>query len=154
MRPMGEARGMLVRVLGWARRHERTSGALLLGLFVFVYLWPVLVGGDVLSPRAMLFEFAPWASAAPPDYPKLTNFLLGDVTMAHYPWNTLARDFIHHGTFPAWSQHAYAGIPFFANPQTVVLSPFSLPMWLLPLDAGIGIAAALKLWVAAFGIYL
>jgi hypothetical protein len=138
----------------WLAAHERTSAALLFAGFVLVYLWPVLIGGNVLSPRSVLFQFAPWANSAPTRWEYQTNFILGDVPMSIYPFHVLAREFIHHGTFPAWGQHAYAGVPFFANPQTLILSPFALPIWILPLEFGIGFSAALKLWVAAFGMYL
>src|SRR5262249_13131262 len=57
-------------------------------------------------------------------------------------------------TFPAWNPHAYTGTPLFANLEIAWLSPFSLPLWILPLNYGLGVAAALKLWVAGFGTYL
>ncbi|MFL5816870.1 MAG: YfhO family protein [Conexibacter sp.] len=134
--------------------HEHAGAALLLALLVLVYLWPVLIGGDVLSPRGVLFEYPPWASTAPADWPQWTNFLLGDVPMSHYPFHVMARRLLHEGVFPSWSQHAYAGVPFFANPQTLILSPFALPIWILPLELGISVSAALKLWIAGFGTYL
>jgi membrane protein YfhO len=140
--------------LQWSIAHQHVSAALVFALFVFVYLAPVLVGGDVLSPGGALYQFPPWAASQPPDLANYVNFILGDVPMSHYPLNVLARDFVHDGVFPAWSNHAYAGGPFFANPQTVLLSPFSLPMWIFSVDYGIAVAGALKLWFAAFGTYL
>ena len=41
-----------------------------------------------------------------------------------------------------------------SNPQTGLFSLFSLPLWILPLNYGIGVGAALKLWAAGFGSYL
>lgn len=46
------------------------------------------------------------------------------------------------------------GTPFFANAITSLLSPFTLPMLVLPIKLGLGVAGALKLWAAAFGTYL
>lgn len=140
--------------LRWLIAHQHVSASAAFGLLVFLYLAPVLVGGDVLSPAAALYQFPPWRSAAPDGIGTSINFILGDVPMSHYPLNVLAREFIYDGVVPLWSQHAYAGVPFFANPQTVLLSPFSLPMWILPLDYGVGVMGAVKLWCAAFGTYL
>lgn len=140
--------------LRWLAAHQRAAAALLFGLFVLAYLWPVLLAGDVLSPRSVLFQYPPWAAGAPAGWERTTNFILGDVPMSHYPFHQLVRDLLHSGTFPAWSQHAYGGVPLFANPQTLILSPFALPIWILPLELGIGVSAALKLWMAAFGTYL
>jgi hypothetical protein len=136
------------------RTRERTSAALLFAAVVLVYLWPVLIGGDVLSPRGTLFEYAPWTASAPLGWERHANFILGDVPMSYYPLNAIARALIHRGALPLWSQHAYAGTPYFTDPQTALFTPFNLPLWILSLDVGIGISAALKLWVAAFGTFL
>jgi hypothetical protein len=141
----------------WLRvfaEHQHASAALLFALLVLAYLWPVLLGGKALSPIAMLYGQIPWAVHQPRDLANYLNPLLSDVAVGHYPWNFYARQLIHDGTFPAWNPHIFAGVPFFANPQTVLASPFSLPIWALPLNYGIGVSAALKLWAAAFGTYL
>lgn len=153
-RERSPASARLAGAADWLRSHEHVAAGLLLGLLTLVYLWPVLIGGNVLSPRAILFSYAPWRAAAAADWPERTNWILGDIVMSHYPFHLMVRDMLHDGVFPAWSQHAYAGVPFFANPQTLVLSPFALPIWILPLEFGIGLSAALKLWVAGFGTYL
>jgi hypothetical protein len=135
-------------------QQESLLAAALFALFVLAYLWPALLGGKMLSPLASLYGSVPWQGVQPPDLHDYLNPLLADVPTADYPWRLLARDLIREGTFPAWNPHVFAGIPFFANPQTMVLSPFSLPLWLLPLHYAVGLAAALMLWTAAFGTYL
>ncbi len=134
--------------------HPHATAAFLLALPVLAYLWPVLLGGETLSPVSALFGQIPWAAYQPKDIGTYVNPLLSDVAVGHYPWNVYARQLIHEGTFPAWDPHVFAGTPFFSNPQTVLLSPFSLPIWVLPLNYGIGVSAATKLWAAAFGTYL
>jgi hypothetical protein len=136
------------------RVHEHRSAALLLALVVLVYLWPALVEGHLLSPTALLYLQAPWEAVAPPDVGRWLNPDLGDVPFAYYAWDVLARRLIHAGTFPAWNPHAFGGTPLWANSQIAWLSPFSLPLWILPLNYGLGVAAALKLWAAGFGTYL
>jgi membrane protein YfhO len=135
-----------------ARPH--LAAALLFALLVLAYLWPVLVGGSMLGPLADLYGSAPFVAQTPRDAAHYVNPLLTDVPLAHYPWHFFARQQVHAGTFPAWNPHVLGGVPFFANPQMMLLTPFSLPFWLLPLNMGMGWSAALMLWTAAFGTYL
>jgi hypothetical protein len=136
--------------------HPHRTAAVAMGLLVFAYLWPVLIGGDVLSPASLLYNLHPWTGSTPvpKDIHSYFNENLVDVPMAIYPWRFFARAMIHHGTFPAWNPHVFAGAPFFSNPANGLLSPFSLPLWILPLNYGIGVGAALKLWAAGFGCHL
>lgn len=134
--------------------HPNLAAALLLALFVLVYLWPALVRGELLSPIGVLYEFAPWQRLAPHDLASFSNSLLTDVPMADYPWRFLVRELLREGTFPSWNPYVFGGIPLWSNPQTGLFSLFSLPLWLLPLNYGIGVGAALKLWAAGFGSYL
>ena len=134
--------------------HEHRTAAGLLALLVLVYLWPALVGGGLLAPIAVMYQVAPWQSLAPADLSQYLNPGLTDVPLSYYPWDVLARELIHAGTFPAWNPYALAGTPFFANPEVGWLSPFNVPLWVLPLNYALGVVAALKLWVAGFGAYL
>jgi uncharacterized membrane protein YvlD (DUF360 family) len=134
--------------------HPDLTAAGLLGLLVLVYLWPALSGAGVLAPTALLHDATPWTAGATSRVQRYINTELGDVPISYYPWDVLARQFIHAGTFPAWNPHALAGTPLFANFEIAWLSPFSLPLWILPLNYGLGVAAALKLWMAGFGTYL
>jgi len=136
------------------RAHEHRSAALLLGLVVLVYLWPALVQGQVLSPTALVYLQAPFHALAPAGVERWLNPDLGDVPYSYYAWDVLARRLIHAGTFPSWNPYAFGGTPLWANSQIAWLSPFSLPLWILPLNYGLGVAAALKLWFAGFGTYL
>jgi len=47
--------------------HPTLSAALLLALVVLVYLWPVLLGGRVFSPDAVLYKLPPWQPYQPAD---------------------------------------------------------------------------------------
>ncbi|HEX5146003.1 MAG TPA: hypothetical protein VFV85_03200 [Conexibacter sp.] len=134
--------------------HQHRTAAALFALLVLVYLWPALVGGGVLAPLALLYQVPPWTGSHPADIASYFNPGLLDVTLSYYPWDVLARELIRSGTFPAWNPHALAGTPFFANPEVGWLSPFNVPMWILPLNYALGLVAALKLWVAGFGGYL
>ncbi len=134
--------------------HPTLSAALLLALLVLVYLWPVLLGGKVFSPDAVLYKLAPWQPYQPDDVLSYENYLQADVPLVAHPWHELTRQLLHAGTFPAWNPHVLTGIPFISSPQTGLFSPFSLPLWILPYTYAFGVTAALKLWAAAFGAYL
>jgi hypothetical protein len=134
--------------------HPSLAAALLFGLFVLVYLWPALVQGELLSPTSLLYGRTPWTPFVPGDIHNYLNGLLSDVPTADYPWRFLIRQLLHEGTFPSWNPYVFGGIPLWSNPQTGLFSVFSLPLWILPLNYGIGVGAALKLWAAAFGSYL
>ncbi len=150
-RPLAARTGRVVRTLS---AHQHRTAAALFALLVLAYLWPVLVGGGMLAPTSVLFTLPPWQGLAPHDLAHYYNQGLGDVPLSYYPWDVLARQMIHAGTFPAWNTHALAGTPFFGNAEVAWASPFSLPLWILPLDYGLGVAAAIKLWLAGFGTYL
>jgi hypothetical protein len=135
-----------------ARQH--LAAALILFAVVLVELWPALIEGRLLSPTSLLYNVAPWHGYTPKSVSNYYNDLLVDVPASYYPWDFLARSLIHRGVFPAWNPYALAGTPFFANPQVAWFSPFSLPLWILPLNYAFGVAAALKLWMAGFGTYL
>ncbi|MFL5818521.1 MAG: hypothetical protein ACJ76L_13090 [Conexibacter sp.] len=134
--------------------HPSLSAALLLGLLVLVYLWPALVQGELLSPTSFLYGTTPYTPFIPDDVGSYLNTLLSDVPTADYPWRFLIRQMLHEGSFPSWNPFVFSGIPLWSNPQTGLFSIFSLPLWILPLNYGIGVGAALKLWAAGFGSYL
>ena len=134
--------------------HPTLSAALLFALLVLVYLWPVLLGGKVFSPDAVLYKIPPWQPYRPADVASFENYLLADVPLVVRPWHELMRELLRAGTFPAWNPHVLTGVSFFSNPQTGLFSPFSLPLWILPFTYAFGVVAALKLWAAALGTYL
>ena len=134
--------------------HEHRLAAGVFALLALIYLWPALVLGQPLLPASSLYQVAPWTNYAPADLGNYFNPALTDVPTSYYPWWTLARAYLHAGTFPAWNPYAFGGTPFFANPEVAWLSPFSLPLWVLPLNWALGFVAALKLWLAGFGTYL
>lgn len=139
----------LARVLG-------TTGAVT-GLFVvvgFAFMWPVLLGGKALSPAGMLYFVPPWTPLKPPDVGTYLNPTLSDIPTEYYPWWQYTREALRGFSLPEWNTFALAGTPFFANPQTTIASPFSIPLWLLPLVDGLAVAALLRLVVGALGGYL
>jgi hypothetical protein len=150
--PLGALRHS--RAVGALIAHEHRTAAAIFALLVVAYLWPALMPGHTLSPTALLQFEVPWGASAPAGATRYLNSDLYDVPISYYPWTVLARAFVRAGAFPAWNPYAFGGTPLFANVQMAWASPFSLPLWILPLPWAFGVAAALKLWVAGFGTYL
>jgi hypothetical protein len=123
-------------------------------LFALALFWPALSGQRVFSAASDLYLWPPWATVRPSGLGGYTNRLLSDHTLSFYPWLHWARAELHAGHFPQWNPLTLSGTPFLANAQAQLLSPFSLPLWLAPFQYALGVAAALKLVVAAFGGYL
>jgi hypothetical protein len=138
-----------------AGRIPKTAwAALLFAVLVVGYLWPALFGGKVLTSLSVLYTYPPGDAVAPPDLKAYLNPLLSDPARQFYPWAVFAHDSLHSGVFPAWNPYALGGTPFFANANVAVLSPFTLPFLIFPIKLALGVSGALKLWVAAFGMYL
>ncbi len=152
--PEPRAPTRLQKLLQRLADHEHRTAAGLFALFVLVYLWPVLLGGGILQPLTGLYFAVPWLHLHPHDLAAYTNTALEDVPLTFHPWNVLARRLVHAGTFPAWDPYAFGGTPFFANPEIAWFSPYTWPLWILPLNYAFGFVAALKLWTAGFGAYL
>ena len=80
------------------------------------------------------------------------NGELADAVAAFQPFTQHARSVLP--SWPLWNPSISAGRPFLADMQSGVLSPFSLPSYMLPFWFSLAVVAALKLWVAAFGTFL
>jgi hypothetical protein len=86
-----------------------------------------------------------------PDLP----FQAGDLTPLFYVWNTVIQQSIfHRKEFPLWSDHIYAGEPFFAKPQVGVLSVTTLLLSVLPAEVASTWTFLLHLAISGVGAYL
>jgi hypothetical protein len=112
-----------------------------------------LLPGHTLSASDFLWSAAPWEAERPADVrPFGSNYELIDSAVQFQPWLQYTRERLPDA--PLWNTHVGAGRPFVANAQSAVLSPLSLPAYLLPFWWSLGLIAALKVFVAAFGTYL
>lgn len=105
----------------------------------------------VFAPLDMISLFSPW-NAGKKIVPE--NFQQADALYQLIPWRTYAYEELQQGNFPLWNPYEYGGIPFFANDQSGVLSPFNLAGMAFPSTQGFLISALLKLLVAAAGMYV
>src|SRR2546428_2445674 len=139
------------RVPGLARRHPDAVAVIALTLLPCVIFAPALWPGRVLSPADILMTFPPWASLAPGLL--AANPLQSDVAFMFDPWLIYAGRAVASGHFPLWNPYAFAGAPFFANPQTALLFPLTWLAYVLPATLAITLIMVLKLSVAGVGVY-
>ena len=145
---MPDAAGRLIDV---GRRHPDAVAVLTLFLVPWALLGRALLPGRVLSPADILFLTPMWKALAPGL--SVANPTLSDVAVALHPWLILAGRELAHGHFPLWNPYAYAGAPFFANPNTALLFPLTWLAAVLPAATALTIIAILKLSAAGCGMY-
>jgi hypothetical protein len=133
------------------RRHPDAVAALTLFLLPWALLGRALLPGRVLSPADILFLAPLWKALAPGL--SVANPTLSDVAVALHPWLILAGRELGHGHFPLWNPYAYAGAPFFANPNTALLFPLTWLAAVLPAATALTVIAILKLSAAGCGMY-
>lgn len=104
----------------------------LMALVVLAWLWPVTLGGRLLSPADMLMVMQPWkAHARELGFQRVqTPFL--DAIQQHYPWRKFAAEQLRQGEVPLWNPYMFCGTPFVANNQSAVFYPET---WLFALMA-------------------
>jgi hypothetical protein len=149
--------GITRRVHAQIARYQispHVGAAVLLGLFLLVYLWPALIEGRVLTADASLYSLAPWKAFTPSNISQFDNTILIDVPRAHYTWDLFDRESILHGVFPAWNSKILTGFPYYTNSQSGLTSVLNIPLWVLPFNFALGLAAWVKLLIAGFGSYL
>jgi hypothetical protein len=135
-------------------RRPNLAAALIYALVAVVMFGPGLIPGRTLSNSDQLLLEYPWKGADPHDFPRASvpPEESDDAVTQFRPFLRYASD--HLFDPPLWNPHISNGRPFLANAQSAVLSLFSLPGYVLPVDVALGWIAVLKLWVAAMGMFL
>ncbi|MDP8256275.1 MAG: hypothetical protein P9M14_11040 [Candidatus Alcyoniella australis] len=105
-----------------ATRAEIIRASVLLLALIVLFLVPVLRPGWMPSASGMLHNWSTFT--VDPEY-QSPNDLLWDVATQHEPWTRYARQRLSHGELPLWNPHQAAGVPFIANMQSAVYSPFT-----------------------------
>ena len=147
------ARNPAGRRLTWLRRHPAAAAALIYAVLSVLLYAPALLPGHTLSASDYLWIAAPWSSERPADVRVFgSNYELVDSAVQFQPWLEYTRDRLPDA--PLWNPYDRAGRPYLANAQSAILSPFSLPAYVLPFWWSLGVIAVLKVFAAAFGTYL
>ncbi len=82
------------------------------------------------------------------------NELMSDVWLQMNAWLQFQRDELHAGRLPLWNPWNGNGVPQLANYQSAVLSPFSVPYYVLPFALAVIVASVAKLFGLAFFTFL
>jgi hypothetical protein len=114
---------------------------------------PAVKKGDLPMDMGALTTLTPWQEARPDGIVSQDANTHSPLIERYYPWYA----FINHagaaGDLPLWNPYESFGTPFLALWRTRALSPFSLPVYVLPLHTGIGISIFLKLLIAGLCAY-
>jgi len=112
-----------------------------------------LLPGRTLSSSDGLYSTAPWSAYKPPGVRPLgANYELADAVAVFQPFFEHTKR-VAPGV-PLWNPHVMGGRPFLANAQSAVFSPFTMPIHFMSLWDALAVMAVLKLFVAAFGMYV
>jgi Bacterial membrane protein YfhO len=141
------------RALAWFTARPALTAALIYAVLSVVMVGQGLVPGRTFSSSDLLYANAPWKQERP-DYVKGlgSNFELADAVVVFQPFHQYTRDRLPD--LPLWNPHISGGRPYLANAQSAIFSPFSWPSYLLPFWWSLGVVAALKLFLGAFGAYV
>jgi hypothetical protein len=114
-----------------ARRLRKHRTALIaLAVANFVFFFPVLFMGRVVSPNDVFLNFSPWNMGKPLDVVRAQNSLLNDPPTAYFTLLALAKSDPH--TFH-WNPYIACGVPGFGSAAAATLTPFALIPLLVPL---------------------
>src|SRR5437879_12880661 len=82
--------------------------------------------GKVPFPADFVFDFPPFAHAAPSGAPAPhTN--IGDLVTSFYPYRTLAARAVRQGSLPLWNPYMLSRAPFLAIAQTSLFHTPNFP---------------------------
>lgn len=136
-----------------ARKLRKHSTALIgLAVYLFVFFFPVLFMGRVVSPNDVFYDFDPWATAKPASIVNVQNRLMNDPATGYLPMIAMVKrglETLH------WNPYLASGIPGFGSAAAASFTPFILlPILLVPLTWSYTAIIFLKLTAAFWFAYL
>jgi hypothetical protein len=141
------------RSLHWWRGHPALAAAVIYAVLSLVMVGQGLLPGRTLSSSDGLWTMAPFTSSTPDGVRPLgSNFETADSVAVFQPFYEYTRAALPD--VPLWNPHLMAGRPYLADAQSAIFSPFSAPAYVLPFWKSLAVIGLLRLFVAAFGMYL
>jgi hypothetical protein len=135
------------------RERPALAAAVAYALLALLLFAPGLLPGRTLSASDYLYSAAPWQAQRPAGVQDLgSNYELADSVVQFQPFLRYTRERLPD--VPLWNPYIGGGRPFAANAQSALFSPFTWPSLVLPFWWSLGLVAALKLFVTAFGTWL
>jgi len=147
-------------LLSWARQRPRLTALVLFTFLSLLFFAPGLVPGHTTSAADFLWNCAPWNTIRPKGLPRLnsnppvfgSNSQLVDAVTVFEPFLQYTRSQLPH--IPLWDPYIMGGTPYMGDMQSAVLSPFSLPAYVLPFWWSLSVIGVLKVLTAAMGTFL
>ncbi len=137
----------------WTNLREGLASIVVQLVLLATFLWtPISRYDEVHYSAADLTQAMSLTRIQPGHRPG--NQLQSDAVTQMQPWLLFNRQELAAGRFPLWNPLNAAGAPHFANYQSAVLSPFSVPFYVLDFKLALLVSAALKLLVLGFFTYL
>lgn len=135
-----------------ASRRPVLSAAAAYAALALLFIGPALLPGRTLSNSDFSYFSPPWNSNRPADLQHPSQTEAHDWSLAYNHWLRYSRS--EAPGIPLWNPYAMAGRPYVGSAQPAPFSPYTLLTLLLPYDFAVGFMAALKLFVAALGMFL
>ncbi len=139
-----------VRGASW---REALGATAVLLVLLTVFLWEPITSDDGAYTSDDLLQSSPLVRTVPDDY-RFGNVMLTDPVLQMHPWLEWNREHVEDGDLPVWNPYNGAGTPHLANYVSAVLSPFSVPFYVMPWRVALLVSAGLKLLVLGLFTYL
>ncbi len=147
-------RPFVLRLVRWTGQEPRLGwlqAFAVLTLACVIFLWePLTTGGWYVA--GDVSGLGPIVRAEGASAGRLPQI---DVIVDLLPWYQFSGDELASGRFPAWNPYNNSGVPHFANIQTAVFSPFTIPFHVLGMRPALIVSVYLLLMTAglfAFGL--
>jgi hypothetical protein len=143
--------GAAVAVARWLRRPVPLGYPILFWLLPIVFVSPALLRDRTILPVDHAMLIAPWNTLKPVER---YNANLNDVATHLAPWAKAVRMAWKEGSVPWRQRWNGCGMALAANGQSAAFAPLTFLMFALPLSNAFTLAAAVKLYLALFGMWM
>lgn len=131
----------------WSPRRTLIAGVLALGALILAFLWRPIASIDThLYTSGDMSQVFPLTTLGPDHTP--ANELLSDPVTEMQPWLMFNRSELGQGRLALINPWNGGGVPHLANAQSAVLSPFSVPFYVMPFRLALIVSAFLKILTA------
>ncbi len=133
---------LLLTILGW----------LALIAFTAVTVGPGLTGQRVFLGTDLVALWSPWSAVTESGSP--TNLGIADTVDSAVPTSIFIAESAREGVYAQWDPYHAGGVEAGSLPNAAMLSPLSLPWWILPFDMAPAAVKVLEIAAVALGMHL
>ncbi len=151
-RRRGSGGGRSARLRRWLERKPAVAAALIYACLALLFVSPALPPGRTLSSSDLLWFTTPYTASRPADLTRPSSEETYDEPLFLQPWLRYTRS--HGLNTPLWNPYQMGGMPLLGTANGTPYSPLYLPVYVLPFWRGLAFDAALRIFVAALGMFL